>query len=179
MTRRIPALLARLRACQSGLSAVEFALILPAMVTVFFGIGEITSFVQASNRMTKVAASIADLVAQDSAIDDAEMADILLCADAIMQPFPAGTMSVRVTSVVADASGTTTVEWSDARNTTERSTGSSITVPNGVVSPGMGVILTEVSYTYTSSFGMFLTQGIEATDSFYARPRRSTKVARL
>lgn len=163
----------------SGVSAVEFALILPAMVAMFFGIGELTSYMQAHNRMTTVASTVADLVAQDTSITNAEMQNIFNCAEAIMQPFPAANGWVRVTSVVANAQGATTVAWSSGQRIAARGVGSPITVPGGIVPPNQSVIFAEVSQTYTSTFGMFLTDGVTATDRFYARPRRSVTVARV
>lgn len=163
----------------SGVSAIEFALILPAMVAMFFGIGELTSYMQAHNRMTKVASTVADLVAQDTAITDDEMTNIFNCAEAIMQPFDAANGWIRVSSVVANAMGQTSVAWSDGQGISERAVGSAITVPGGIVPPNSSIIFTEVSFNYTSSFGMFLTGGITAEDRFYARPRRSVTVARV
>jgi Flp pilus assembly protein TadG len=161
-----------------GVSAIEFALILPVMVGMFFGIGEMTSYMQAHSRMTKVASTVADLVAQDTSISDDEMANIFNCAEAIMQPFDAANGWVRVSSIVANATGQTTVAWSDGQGIADRATGSSITVPPGVVPPNASVIFTEVSYDYESSYGMFLDDGVTTSDQFYARPRRSVSVGR-
>ena len=168
----------RFRGNESGVSAIEFALILPVMVGMFFGIGELTSYMQAHSRMTKVASTVADLVAQDTAITDEEMTNIFNCAEAIMQPFDSQNGWIRVSSVVANAQGQTTVAWSDGQGISERAVGSAITVPGGVVPPNSSVIFTEVSYNYSSSYGMFLTSGVTAEDQFYARPRRSVSVAR-
>jgi Flp pilus assembly protein TadG len=163
----------------SGVSAIEFALILPAMVAMFFGIGEVTSYMQAHSRMTKVASTVADLVAQDTSIDNDELQNIFNCAEAIMQPFDSQNGWIRVTSVVANAQGQTTVAWSEGQGISDRATGSSITVPGGIVPPNQSIIFTEVSYNYTSSFGMFLNNGVTAEDQFYSRPRRSVSVARV
>lgn len=172
-------LVGRLRRDERGVSAVEFALIAPAMVGMFFGIGEVSAYMQAHNRLTKVASTLADLVAQDTQINNAEINDIFNCAQAIMQPFPWAGAWARVTSVTANAAGQTTVAWSDARNTSARSPGSAIAMPAGIVPPNSSVIFAEVNFTYTSSFGMFLTQGVVADDQFYSRPRRSVTVARI
>lgn len=178
ITHAMRARLSTLARDKSGVSAIEFALILPVMVAMFFGIGEITSYMQAHSRMTKVASTVADLVAQDTAITDDEMTNIFNCAEAIMQPFDAADGWVRVTSIVANAAGQTTVAWSDGQGVSDRQTGSAISVPGGIVPPNSSVIFTEVSYTYTSTFGMFLTGGITASDQFYSRPRRAVAVAR-
>jgi hypothetical protein len=78
---------------------------------------------------------------------------------------------------VANAAGVTTVEWSEGSGVSRRAPGSAVSVPGGIVPPNSSVIFTEVSYTYTSTYGMFLTSGVTSTDEFYARPRRSVKVA--
>lgn len=169
----------RFRRDTSGVSAIEFALILPAMVAMFFGIGEVTNYMQAHSRMTKVASTVADLVAQDTAVTDEEMTNIFNCAEAIMQPFDPSDGWIRVSSVVANAQGVTTVAWSDGQGISDRAVGSSVAVPGGLVPPNQSIIFTEVSYNYSSSFGMFLTSGVTAEDQFYARPRRSVSVTRL
>jgi Flp pilus assembly protein TadG len=171
--------LSAFRQDKSGVSAIEFALILPVMVAMFFGIGEVTSYMQAHSRMTKVASTVADLVAQDTVISDDEMTNIFNCAEAIMQPFDSNNGWVRVSSIVANAAGQTTVAWSDGQGISDRAVGSAITVPGGVVPPNQSIIFTEVSYNYSSSFGMFLTSGVTATDQFYSRPRRAVAVARV
>jgi Flp pilus assembly protein TadG len=177
MTHTPKSFLARFRRDKSGVSAIEFALILPAMVAMFFGIGEVSSYMQAVSRMTKVASTVADLVAQDTAVNDAELEDIFNCANAIMAPFNPADGWVRVTSVRANAAGVTTVVWSEGRGISGRGPGSAVAVPGGIVPPNSSVIMTEVSYTYTSTYGMFLTSGVTSTDEFYARPRRSVEVA--
>ena len=55
---------------------------------------------------------------------------------------------------------------------------SPVTVPDGIVPDDQGIIMTEVSFTYTSLFGMFLTDGMTVSDTFYLKPRRSTQVLR-
>ena len=47
-----------------GLAAVEFALILPVMLTLYFGGVEVTNMLVANRRVTSVAYTAADLAAQ-------------------------------------------------------------------------------------------------------------------
>jgi hypothetical protein len=85
---------------------------------------------------------------------------------------------VRITSVIADDEGETTVAWSDARNTGPYAAGTPITVPDEIVPNNQGIIMAEVSFTYQTLFGMYLTDGITVSDTFYLKPRRSTTVER-
>lgn len=165
---------------QDGVAAVEFALILPVMLTLLLGTVEFSNAMQADRKVGQMASIAADLVAQDTEISNAEMNDIMAGMQAIMFPLPTAAMRVRITSIVADTSGTPRVAWSDARNTAARAANSIVTLPRAnMLTPGEGLIYAEVWYTYTSSPGQFLTGGITMDDQFYLRPRRSLTVARV
>jgi Flp pilus assembly protein TadG len=150
------------------------------MVFTFFGVVEIANYILAARKVSNVASAAADLVTQDTQIDDAEIADIIGAMDVVMRPFDPSAGSIRITSVVADVDGNLTVAWSDARNTSPLTVGSTVSdMPPDIVPAGQGVIMTEVSFTYTSMFGMYLTSGMTVSDTFYLKPRRSTTVERL
>lgn len=168
----------RFRNSDSGVSAIEFALMAPLMLIMFFGVAEISNYILAARKVANVASSMADLVTQDTVIDDTEMADIMGVLDVILRPFDPGTAEVRITSVVADDDGDTTVAWSDALHTSPLAVDLPVTVPDDIVPNNQGVIMTEVSFTYTTLFGMYLTDGMTVSDTFYLKPRRSTQVLR-
>ena len=166
------------RRADGGMSAIEFALILPIMLATFFGIAEISNYILAARKVANVASAAADLVAQDTVIDDTEISDIMGALDVVLRPFNPADAQVRITSVVADSDGETTVAWSDARNTSAYSEGSPITVPDDIVPDNQGIIMAEVSFTYKTLFGMYLPDGMTVSDTFYLKPRRSTQVLR-
>lgn len=168
----------RFRRADGGVSAIEFALVLPVMVATFFGIAEISNYILAARKVANVASAAADLVAQDTVIDDAELTDIMGALDVVLRPFDPADAQVRITSVVADSDGETTVAWSEARNTSAYAEGTPITVPDDIVPDNQGIVMAEVSFTYTTLFGMYLTDGMTVSDTFYLKPRRSTQVLR-
>lgn len=168
----------RFRGDKSGVAAIEFAFVAVPMIITFFGVAEIAGYILASRKVANVASVAADLITQDTVVTNVEMADVMGVLDVVLRPFNPSTASVRITSVVADADGQTTVAWSDARHTAPRAVNSSVTVPADIVPDNQGIIMTEVSFTYTSLFGMFLTGGMTVNDTFYLKPRRSTQVLR-
>jgi hypothetical protein len=85
-------------------------------------------------------------------------------------------ISIVLTSVVADEDNTTTVDWSCAQNGAPHSTGSSFTLPDGLTQPFSSVIVAEVSYDYQPPIGRYMVGGINMTETFYLRPRRSLTV---
>src|SRR5262249_43774950 len=73
---------------QRGVSAVEFALLLPLMVTLYLGVVEISQGISADRKVTMTARSIGDLVAQASSMSNSDMTNSLNAATAVMAPFP-------------------------------------------------------------------------------------------
>ena len=109
-------LLKRLGRDRRGVSAVEFALIAPAMIAFYFGLAEITQALLAERRTGHAASAIGDLVAQSSTVSNADLTDIFQVATTIMQPYPTESLKIRVTSVKANAAGATSVAWSRLRS---------------------------------------------------------------
>ena len=150
-----------------GIAAVEFALILPLMIIMYFGALEITDALTANRRVTLATQTVADLVAQSAVITDDDMTDIFAATAAVMAPFDASNLKMRVTSVVADG-----------HNMSARGKNSTLALPAGLTSGGDSVIYAEVKFTYTSLLGKYFTSPFVFTDEAYLRPRRSLQIAR-
>lgn len=178
MLSALKQLILRFRKEDSGLSALEFAIIVPVMLTSLLGAVELSNGMLADRKVTLVTSTIADLTAQDTNVTSSDMADIWAAGAAVMHPMGAAPLRMRISSVVADSNGVTRVEWSCARSMTARAANSSIVIPAGMVAPNGSVIFAEVEYLYTSAIGELLTSGVTVRDSFYLRPRRSLKVTR-
>lgn len=162
-----------------GLSALEFALILPILITFYFGSVEITQLLTIDRKVTKAASSIADIVAQAQGLSTNEINDLFQITTSILMPFNANGLQVVLTSVVADVNNNTTVAWSDALNAAPRAVGAIVTLPQGLTDPNTSVIMVEVAYTYTSVVGEFTTGGVTMNDTFYLAPRDTDQVQRL
>lgn len=165
----------------AGVSAIEFALISPALLFTYFGIAEVANYVLAARKVAAVASTAADLVSQDTAVTDAEMDDIMDSLKVILRPFDDGSAQIIISEVSADEDGVLTWSWSDARNDTPHTPGtapSADEVPADIVANGQGIIVAEISFTYQTLFGMYLSNGMTLTDKFYLKPRRSAHVTR-
>lgn len=165
---------------REGTVAVEFAFIAPLLITLFVGTMALCNALICRAKVTTVAASAADLVAQDETISTAQLNDVFSALNAIVYPFPSAGSRIIITSIKEDPNhaGQYVVDWSVAQNGTAHTPGASITVPTGLVTSGASVILAEVSYTYTPPSTEFISSGYTMTDSFYARPRRSAFVTK-
>lgn len=169
----------RLARDKRGVSAVEFALIAPALIAFYFGLAELTQAMMAERRASHAASSIGDLVAQSTQISDSTITDIFTIAKAVMSPFPTTTLKMRVTSIVADSAVSPKVAWSKGDGLTALGEGSTQTVPSGLISvAGDSVIMSEVQYSYDSPVDYFVPNAVTFNKKFYLRPRKSDKVTK-
>lgn len=168
----------RFRQEQSGLSALEFALILPIMMLLFFGTVELGDGLTINRKVTHVTSSLGDLVTQSRTITNADMKNILDAAAAVMTPYPAGQLKIVVTGVSIDATGKATVAWSDARNATALAKNTTVEVPAAMKTPNTFLVMAKVTYTFTPTIGYIMSGTFDLKDEFYLRPRLSDVVAR-
>jgi len=162
---------------RSGVSAIEFAFIVPTiMVPLYFGAVEFSEALTVDRRVTSVASTTADLAAQAEELDQGGIEQIFDAARSIMVPYPSAGISIVVTSVVADEDNKTTVDWSCTENGTTHSEGSDFTLPPNLTQPFSSVIVAEVAYTHTSFLANIIDTPINMTETFYLRPRRSLTV---
>ncbi len=170
--------LLRLARDRSGVSAVEFALLLPLMMTLYIGGIQISEALTISRKVTHVASSLGDLVAQSKTISNTDMSNILDAAEAVVAPYSVNSLTIRVSGVSIDKDGKATVAWSDARHTTPLTKGGSITLPTALQQKNSFLVTAEVHYPYTPSIGYVLTGSFDLRDQFYLRPRLSDEIKR-
>lgn len=162
-----------------GVSATEFALILPVQLILIFGTVEISNLLIADRKLVSATSTTADLFTQVRSVDTPDIADIFLAGSAVMQPLDQSTLSFVVSSIVADAGGVTRIEWSEGYGAARLEAGSRYTLPPGLIAPNQSVIMVQSSYEYVSQFGEILSTPIVLTDRFFLAPRRSVKVRRV
>ena len=161
-----------------GVSAVEFALVAPLMITLYVGTTEVSQAITAGRKATLVARTVGDLASQVSSISNAGMNDILKASSAIVAPFAPSNLKVTVSCVTIDANGKATISWSDTFQGAAHGTGSAVTLPPALNVANTSVIWTEVQYDYTPSIGYVLTGTLALKNEMYMRPRLSDTVTR-
>jgi Flp pilus assembly protein TadG len=164
---------------QRGVSAVEFAIMLPLMLSVYLGAVELSQGIAATRKVTLTARTVADLVSQVKSVNNADITNSLNAAAAVIAPFSVANLKVTVSSISIDANGKAIVDWSETLNGTAHSAGSTVTLPAGLNGAGTSLIWSEVAYAYTPTIGYVVTHTLTLKDQSYMRPRLSTSVARV
>jgi len=160
-----------------GLAAVEFALTAPILILLYCGLAELTMAMMAERQAAHSASVVGDLVAQEAQVSGTEMTDIFSVGVAILKPFPAATLQLRVSSVKADANGVPRVVWSQGHGMGSLAANSTPGgFPPNLLAAGDSVIKADVAYTFTSPIQQVLPSPITYSESFYLKPRRSPEV---
>lgn len=177
MSRR----LARLRTWrrhEGGASALEFALIAPMMIVVFFGLVETGQAVLAGRRTGHAASTVGDLVAQKAIVSNTDTADSFAAGAQMMAPLPTSTLAMRVTSVTLQSNGNATVDWSDVKGLTPDTKGATYAVPTGMLTAtGDSVVVSTATYTLNQASNFVLGNGISYSRVTYSKPRNGSQVA--
>jgi Flp pilus assembly protein TadG len=189
-------LLRRFRRDAKGLAALEFALILPVLITMLFGMGELSLAVVCRTTITQVASTVADLVAQESTPTSSDLSNVYYAANTILYPYypnlSASKPTIRITSVIYDTTTNSTTVGKVAWTCTQSGSGTlspasravnstvELKTPEGVakelLSAGSSVLMAEVAYSYSSPTTKLLAAPINMRDSFYTKPRRVAQI---
>jgi Flp pilus assembly protein TadG len=164
---------------ERGVSAVEFAMLLPLMLALYLGSVEISQGIAADRKVTLTSRTIGDLVSQASSINNADMTNALNAATAVMAPYPVAKVKLTVSSVIIDNQGNATIDWSDTLHGTARAKGAPVTVPTALKIPNSSLIWSEAEFAYTPTIGYILSGTLTLKDQIYMRPRLSDKVVRV
>ncbi len=161
-----------------GVSAVEFAMLLPVMLTLFLGSVEASQGIAADRKVELTAHTLADLSSQYTDITNAEMTNILNAGSAIIAPYAAANLKEVVSEIAIDAQGNATVVWSDTLNGTALTVGTIVTVPSSLAAPNTYLVLAQVQYSYNPTYGYVMTGTLTLSDQSIMRPRESASIAR-
>lgn len=170
---------------QSGVAAVEFALLLPFLLILLIGMAETVSALNHDRKVSQAASSVTDLIAQSETLSSGDIDDIMLAAVEIMKPYPETTLDVIVASVLFNEDGDPEVVWS--RNKAGGSpwaedTAPPIEMPSALATPGTSLVVGKASYTYVPTFSTMIQNifpratSIDLDDTYFYKPRLTNTV---
>jgi Flp pilus assembly protein TadG len=153
--------------------AVEFAVIVPTMFTMYFGMQEFGSGIAVNRKVAVVARTMSDLVSQSTTVTDTDLANFTTTARAIMTPYAPGPLNTTVTELFIDPNThTAKVKWS--KGSAPRAVGATVSIPTALNIDGTYLIYSEVNYRYVPVVGYIMASaGITLSDFTYTRPRQS------
>jgi Flp pilus assembly protein TadG len=102
----------RLIKCRRGVGSVEFAILAPILISLYITCFELTMGLSAAKRATRAAATVADLVTQQTSVNKTFLATMLDVTQAIFVPYDARGVILKITGITMDHSATPRVLWS-------------------------------------------------------------------
>jgi Flp pilus assembly protein TadG len=159
-----------------GIAATEFAVIVPVMLVMFFGMVEFSSGVAVDRKVTLMARTLSDLTSQSLSVDGTALNNFFAASTGIMTPYSPTPTKSTITELWVDPSTLKArVQWS--QGTAPRATSSTVTIPTALAVGGTYLIFSEVSYLYKPTIGYVMAKaGVNLSDVAYMRPRQATCV---
>ncbi len=162
LAARLPGPVRALAACRRGVAAVEFALVLPFMLILYFGMVEVTTGISADRKLTLLSRSLADLTGRAGTLTDTELDSIFAASRAIMHPFDGSKVKMRVSSIVVRRISATQVEgrvcWSAARGgASGLAVNALVPVPEGFQTAGTAFVLADAEMEDKPMVGYMVT----------------------
>lgn len=158
-----------------AVAAVEFALIVPFILTLYIGSLELTQAIVMDRKLAAVASTLGDLVARaNGEVSESSIEDFSAASGMIFRPFPTTGLTQLVTSVYVDEDGDTEVTWSEGYNgAVEKSVGSSYDLPEEItgIATDAYVIVSEAQVQYTPWAGYFFDSNINLYKQYFHLPR--------
>ena len=153
-----------------GAVAIEFALIVPVMLIMLTGIIELSNYLMAARRVTGVAYTSADLIAQETDMNLAGFIEILEVTQLIIEPFDPTKLTMGAVSVrYHDVTGEAYQDWH------AHFRGGSVDEPESLASElgdaGESVIIVSAQFPYTPMFNIIFSDSITLSDTAVTRPR--------
>ena len=170
-------LLRRFARDREGVSAVEFAMILPFMVALYLGTIELGNGLAAKFKATLAVRTVTDLASQYVSIDTATMSTILNASSTVMTPFPTSNIQITLSEITTNGSGQGNIAWSCSLGGTARTWNTNYTLPANLQTANITVLLGEVTYPYTPNLGTVITGTINLQQSVFFYPRLSSTIA--
>ena len=173
---------------QRGMAVVEFALLLPTLLTLFIGSYEAASLMLADQKLEAAAETAADLVAQtvvNTVLQSSDFTNISNAVTQVMTPFDTSGTKLKIAyASITYSTGTAVIDWHKEVNSAPAI--SLAHLPNGATTGNLGtaatgssdsLIVVQVTYSYSSPLSYVLNTAYTLSEAAMNRPRYVNCVA--
>jgi Flp pilus assembly protein TadG len=161
-------------ASTSGVSGIEFAMILPILLLLLLGFYDAGTAVAVYTKTRFATSTLAQLTNQYTIVHDSDLQQILGASAVVLSPYSSLPVAASVSQIWINPGGQARVSWSNTLTP-----GASFTVPAALAIPSTYLIYCQVSYTFTPFFNKFVSGPITLSDSLYVSPRNSASISRI
>ncbi len=168
---------AKFRGATGAVAAVEFALIAPILLMLYMAGSEVAMAFTLNRKVQHTASTVNDLITQAPETTKAEVGAIFAVSSALVAPYDATKVAIKVTAVKINAEGGAFVSWSQARGSTPDASGGPFQLPADLAGlRSQSILVASTTYQYSPFGGYGLTTPFEMGGTYYLRPRVGTDV---
>jgi Flp pilus assembly protein TadG len=174
IVRRTAGLQQRFLASTRGVAAIEFAIILPILVTLFLASVDAARAIAIYTKVRAATYALGAITNQYATIQSTDMLAIVGATSVVLAPYSSSPVVVVISQIKVTSATKAQVNWSATLNGTALTQTSSVTVPTNFASCSSYpcyLIYGQVSYTYTPLFTSFAKSAFTLSDSLYVTPR--------
>ena len=144
--------LTRLLKNKSGIGAVEFSLLAPVLLLLYFSTFELTVAFTVFGRVSRASSTIADLIASQTQVDKNYLGTMPDVMASIMAPYTAAdATTLKMSGIKLDGAAKATIDWSMDKNKGKPYTvGSNTTVPDDLKVANTYLIRSELVVPYST-----------------------------
>lgn len=157
-----------------GVAAIEAALLIPIMLTMFLGTYDVGTAILANQKAVTASQVTADLIARNRNVCDTEINEAIEAARLAMLPYSNNNFGIDVVSIRFDEDSNPVVLWRETVGMSANDDAVASTA--GFAAEGEGMVLVTVQYNYTPLFARFLASNIPMEEMAFVRGRRSPTV---
>ena len=157
----------------AGAVSVEFALLLPVLLTLFFGCYELSNLLLAEVKLNDATQTAADLTAQTKlgyVLQNSDFSNFDSAATEVMTPLPTANLQIAYASVTY-SSGAAVIDWHKEWNGAAPITLTSVPANLGANGTQDSVIVVHARYVYSSPLSYLLSSTYTLSQTSYDRPR--------
>ncbi|MBT9473294.1 MAG: TadE/TadG family type IV pilus assembly protein [Pseudomonadota bacterium] len=167
--------IARFLRDRRGSAAVEFALVVPIMLVLYYGMVEATQALLVNRRVSFIATGVGDLTTQAAQLSKTQLQDIFKISTAVMKPFPTDTLAIRVASIETDAQGVPTKKWEEV----SKAFSYPVDLTTVTKEPSTAIIRAETVYTFNSPLKKLMPNALVFKHKMDLKPRAGVPVVLL
>lgn len=164
----------------AGVAAIEFAIIAPIMILMFFATLEVSTAVAVNRKLARVSSTLGDLITQSQTLTEDNVTDIMRAAAYVMQPYD-HSLEIIITQISIE-DGAATVDWSRSSPTgVQHTAGETYTVPTKILNDDTYLVAAKVRASHSPLFAFttveehnklkFSTTAIDMEEEIFLRPR--------
>jgi TadE-like protein len=172
-----------------GVSAVEFAMIIPLIFLMFFGMLDVSNGFAVDRKVSQISQGLADLASRYTTLAETDVSNFFIIADAMLTPYDKAQLKASISQVYIDPSTKIAkVVWTRGDflvGKVVRKVNDIVSVPTNLITkdaagnylPNQYLILGEANYNYVPTIGWVVPKGgLALSDAMFTRPRQTSCV---